>query len=468
MTRLLLLCIVGCSAGSHDTPGPLVQGLHLTEVAAYQTLKSTLMKDLSSVDAPEVPIVEGRPLMLRAFVAPDDGWDGREVIVRFELTANGEALPPVEVRKSFAAESSEGDLDSTANLDLGADQVTADLTFAVSLHEANPGPAVANDGAHYPLDGQAPANVRDTGSGEHIVIIPIEYDADGSGRLPDTSDRMIEALKARMMALYPVKSVEITVGRTLRWTAAVDPSGSGWGELLDAVITRRINDRVAKNVYYYGMFAPTASFEGFCGGGCVLGLSPASFNPDDDYQRGSIGVGYLDRYADSDVTFVHEVGHAHGRQHAPCGGANGPDRKFPYTNGGIGDWGWDADHGALLDPASQSRDMMGYCSPVWISDYNYRALFDRVTYLNAKVDARELRVASRWRTIVVEGGHAVRTGSVTIAAAGETRPVVRTSVAGSDTIPGRFFPFDHIPGGLLLVPEDADTGTLKFEGITIR
>src|SRR5262245_1206995 len=97
--RLLLVLVAGCSAGSKSTPDPLVQGLHLTQVAAYQTLKSTLMRDLSSVDAPEVPIVQGRPLMLRAFVGPDEGWDGREVIVRFELTANGEALAPIEVRK---------------------------------------------------------------------------------------------------------------------------------------------------------------------------------------------------------------------------------------------------------------------------------------------------------------------------------------------------------------------------------
>jgi Peptidase M66 len=462
--------IAGCNSPRSSTvDSPLVQGLHLSQVASYQTLKSTLMKDGAANDTPEVPVIAGRPLLLRAFVSPDDGWDSREIIVRFEMTANGTPIDPVEVRKAFAGESSESDLDSTANLQLTADQVTPDLTYAVSLHEENPGAAVMNDGAIWPApDSQASLGAQDTGSGEHIVIIPVEYDADGSGRLPDTGDQMIAALQARMLQLYPVSKVEITVGRPLQWPNAVDPSGRGWGQLLDTIINQRLSDGVADNVYYYGMFAPSDSFEQFCSGGCVLGLSPASSDPNDVYQRGSVGIGYLDSYAESDVTFVHEVGHAHGRQHAPCGGASAPDRKFPYSNGGIGDWGFDTDKMTLLDPAGKDRDMMGYCSPVWISDYNYTALFQRVVYLNSMRGARSLALPNRWRTIVVEDGQAVRTGVVTVAAGGVARSVERVSRAGSDSIVGRFYPFDHIAGGILLVPEDADVGTLKFQGLTIQ
>jgi hypothetical protein len=446
---------------------PLVQGLHLSQIASYQALRATLMKDGSANDTPEVPLIAGRPLMLRAFVTPDDGWDGHEVVVRFEMTSGGTPLDAVEVKKIFTAASTESDLESTANVNLTADQVTTDLTYLVSLHEEKAGPDVKNDSAIWPApDSQASAGVQDTGSGEHIVIIPIEYDADGSGRLPDTGDQMISALKARMLQLYPVSKVEITIGKTMKWSNVVQATGKGWGQLLNAIINQRVSDGVANNVYYYGMMAPAASFESFCGQGCVLGLSPASTDPNDIFQRGSLGVGYLDSYAESDVTFVHEVGHAHGRQHAPCGGAAGPDPKFPYSNGGIGDWGWDGSK--LLDPGSMDRDMMGYCSPVWISDYNYSALFTRITYLNSMRGARSLQVANRWRSIVVEDGTAVRSSVVTVAGGGEARSVERVSSAGSDTVPARYYPFDHLPGGILLVPEDADVGTLKFNGITIR
>ena len=165
-----------------------------------------------------------------------------------------------------------------------------------------------------------------------------------------------------------MSKVDITVGKPLKWTTAVQATGKGWGQLLDALINLRISDGVPPNVYYYGMCAPSISFEQFCGNGCVLGLSPASTDPNDEYQRGSIGVGYLDSYAESDVTFVHEVGHAHGRQHAPCGGAAQPDPKYPYSDGSIGDWGFDSDqhdaarsrlpvarHDGLLQPGLDQR-----------------------------------------------------------------------------------------------------------------
>jgi hypothetical protein len=77
-------------------------------------------------------------------------------------------------------------------------------------------------------------------------------------------------------------------------------------------------------------------------------------------------------------------------------------------------------------------------------------------------------VANRWRSIVVEDGTAVRSSVVTVAGGGEARSVERVSSAGSDIVPARYYPFDHLPGGILLVPEDADVGTLKFNGITIR
>ncbi len=35
----------------------------------------------------------------------------------------------------------------------------------------------------------------------------------------------------------------------------------------------------------------------------------------------------------------------------------------------------------LLDPAKYT-DVMGYCVPVWISDYTYDHIFDRIFYVN--------------------------------------------------------------------------------------
>jgi hypothetical protein len=214
------------------------------------------------------------------------------------------------------------------------------------------------------------------------------------------------------------------------------------------------------------MFAPAASFATFCQQGCVLGLSPASPNPDDEYARGSIGLGYLGKQAETDITFVHEVGHAHGRQHAPCQ-VQDADPDYPYDDGTIGDWGYDVAGKTLLDPAGKSRDLMGYCTPIWISDYTYKALFDRITYLNAP--PQRLVTSARYRTILIDGNTAVRSDVVTVrGAGGEVRNVERTLEGQTDQVPARWYPFDHLPGGILLVPADADLGTLRFDGRTVR
>lgn len=61
-------------------------------------------------------------------------------------------------------------------------------------------------------------------------------------------------------------------------------------------------------------------------------------------------------------------------KHAPCGDAGGVDREYPHNEGSIGIWGYYIPAQQLLDP-QVFKDIMGYCAPVWISDYH----FDRAT-----------------------------------------------------------------------------------------
>jgi hypothetical protein len=70
---------------------------------------------------------------------------------------------------------------------------------------------------------------------------------------------------------------------------------------------------------------------------------------------------------------AHELGHNMSRQHAPCGGAGGPDPSYPYPGGQIGIWGLDVAALVLKSPTGY-LDLMGYCSPDWVSDYNWSAM----------------------------------------------------------------------------------------------
>jgi hypothetical protein len=81
----------------------------------------------------------------------------------------------------------------------------------------------------------------------------------------------------------------------------------------------------------------------------------------------------------SGSTLAHEVGHKLGRPHAPCGNPAWVDTNFPmygsFPSGSIGEVGIDTITFSLKDPAT-TFDLMSYCSPNWISAYNYQLLFN--------------------------------------------------------------------------------------------
>ncbi len=72
-------------------------------------------------------------------------------------------------------------------------------------------------------------------------------------------------------------------------------------------------------------------------------------------------------------TIAHELGHTMELYHSPCGGAGTPDRNYPYDDGSVGNWGYDLRDEVLVNPLT--ADLMGYCEPVWISDYHYNKAF---------------------------------------------------------------------------------------------
>ncbi len=469
----LSLAAVACGSGRDGTLGaPLVSGLTISELSLFQGLKSSLMKDGAATMSANVPVVADRPGLLRVYVSPSGSYAPHEVIVRVDLTQNGAALPALEQTLVISGASTDGDLASTVNFDLPAATLSTDLSYAVSIHETGSGQSGSGSagsdtaGAQYPAIGQAQMGAVTTGIIK-ITLLPVVYGADGSNRTPGTADADLQRFRDRMLALYPISDVQITVGPQFAWDQPVAGDGTGWDELLNAIMTQRQRDGAAPDEYYYGLFAPASSFGAYCDQGCVTGLSTLSQKVADDWARASIGLSYTGSEADSAGTFVHEVGHAHGRQHAPCD-VNDPDRRFPYKDGEIGVFGYDAVNHKLLDPTGTARDMMGYCSPIWISDYTYKALFDRIVALAALPDRKPHKTV--WRSIVV-GQSGPRRGELITtdhAPVGDDKIVERVVNGQTEQLIARFYPFDHLPGGILLLPETDDVGTLKLDGRVIR
>lgn len=132
-------------------------------------------------------------------------------------------------------------------------------------------------------------------------------------------------------------------------------------------------DQPADDVYYFGLVNPAASRTAYCRTGCTLGRAYLADAPT-LFSRAGWGVGFTGD--ESAWVMAHELGHNHGAPHAPCAVLDYFDQDYPYANGALGTTGYDQVSGNFY-PSSDRRDVMGYCTPQWISDYNYRRFFER-------------------------------------------------------------------------------------------
>jgi hypothetical protein len=289
-----------------------------------------------------------------------------------------------------------------------------------------------------------------------IVLVPVHYQADGSSLTPNIDGATIASFTERMYGMFPLADFEVSIRQVpLDFDRSIGANGEGWSDLLNECLSLRANDDASPNTYYYCALRPTNDAADFCAGNCVSGLGPVPFAAD-TFSRAAIGLLY-DNGVD---TFVHEIGHTLGLLHAPCGGASGADPEFPYSDGGIGVLGFDLATRRLID--TQHRDVMGYCSPFWISDYNYDKLYDRLIAVTASSAAALKRAGSelalRPVVIGVDGtlgiGDTVWFDSTPV---GEPVTVTWVDEAGhSEKLAATLVRVSHLPGGIIYVPEMAN------------
>ncbi len=450
----------GTDSGPVD-PGPdpttglePAKDLPISEVAAFQGVKVSIAKSGAKVSSRKAPVVAGRIGLIRAYVTPGSTYSAREITGVLTITTGGAARTYTD-KKTISAASTDATLASTFNFTLDEGSIGTDSTYSIKLMTA-PGQTASGAASVYPASGADTFDAGNSGDVLKVKLVPVQYNADGSGRLPDTSAAQVELYRARMMAVYPAKKVEITVRAPYPYSASISASGTGWSEVLQAIVRLRASDAAPKDVYYFGAFAPTASFSSFCGGGCVTGLSGLITSPSDSSGRASVGVGFTGTV--SSETMSHEIGHAHGRQHANCGGASGVDPAFPYTGAGIGVYGYDVNTKALISPTKYT-DMMGYCNPVWVSDYTFGALYTRMNYVATHPSIfYPAGTTTKYRFVSVGMDGKLTWGDdITLSEPplGDPHTVTYVDADGKvvDSATGQYYPYNDLPGGYMLVPE---------------
>jgi hypothetical protein len=391
-------CLTG--AGADGCTGGPALGISLKSIAVYQTVKVPVMDSGAPIttDKRTTDIVTGRPTMFRLSVALDAGFSARQLSARVTVN-NGSTAAQYFVKQAVSKDSVETDSASTFQVSVPAQQVTVDTHFSAELVECATGTGTLGS-ARYPKTGDAELDARHTG-GLKVTIIPLQ----ANNKLPDTSDTALTTYRQQMLAMYPIDAITFTVAPSMTVSYPID-----WEATLDQMRAKRKTDAPAADVYYYGLLKPQDTFNAFCGNGCTTGIGYVGDSNSGSY-RAAMGVGYTDRI--SAQTMAHEIGHNHGRNHAPCvangGSISGVDPNYPFPDGRTGIIGYDARTKVLL--SATGTDLMGYCSNVWLSEYTYGAITDRVALVNGnKAEVFSAAALQPWRVLIIGGSKGARWG----------------------------------------------------------
>ncbi|MEQ1506095.1 MAG: hypothetical protein ABMB14_27935 [Myxococcota bacterium] len=436
---------------------PLVSDLEIAKVSLFQGVEAVLVENGKVPNALQMPVIIGRPGLLRVFVAPNGSWTPRKVTGILTVTStDGTTVLESTLRVD---EASRPDESTTINFDLDGALLKRTTEFHLELVEETPDGPGGGLEQDVVWDSDALGGLDADNTDElQIVLVPVRYNADGSGRLPDTSPQQVQRIEDLAMGVYPATSVTVRVDPPFDWDEPIGAfNGNQWGDILSAINALRDRANEAPNTYYYGMFVPEPTIAAFCNQGCILGLSLLAFTAQDPYFRASVGIGYTGDYTSE--TIVHEFGHAHGRSHADCGGASGTDPQYPYPGAKIGVWGNSVVTGEVFGP-QDTVDMMSYCTPIWVSDYTFYALYERMN----TVAGQNRRIAPTPRTAlrVLDDGSSVSAGTMSLAdTAGAPRVDIRVfdaSGVSQGQTTAAFFPYDHVAGGFVALDEQLPEG----------
>lgn len=384
----LVLAAVACGSsdeGSATAPpaatpppapqAPLAEQISVDDVAVYQAVKAQLVREGEIVEKPNAPVIANRPAVIRVFVK---ARRTARPTIEAELVLKTPGKPDLVLRdggKRVVNELDDDELGTTMNFPVPADALQAETTYVFRAAAGKLDGAA--DVLTFPSDGvPLKLGVKTSSQTVRVKFVPITFEDEGVERPADMSS--VQLYKDTIYSMYPVANVEVSVReQPLKWAQPVQSNGGGWDKLLSTLMQLRRSDAPAQDVYYVGVFNPRSSLAEFCAsGGCVLGLAPQATERDLN-MRVALVLGYDNRGAGD--TVAHELAHAMGRGHAPCGSPAGIDDEFPYGNASIGVGGYDLLTKKWVSPSSRAKDFMSYCGPTWVSDYTYNAIFERMT-----------------------------------------------------------------------------------------
>lgn len=319
-----------------------------------------------------VSLVAGKPAVFRAFPLANQA-NGARPAVRVTLSNGGASVFTQDL--PGPAGGVPQDLDENApggyTVAVPGNLVQPGLTLLAELLPDPSSPPAPGTPTTFPSSGSPVPLQVDAYPQLDVVLVPLQF-LTSSGGTPVTGqvNPSTALWQAPIQARYPLSTIQINIAPTALVTDVVVRPGEDEGveQLQAAVEVARRATRGAEYQNWHGVFTMPAH-------GSSSGYSTDG-TPGSPENRSSVGFdGTMSPYYDYAKTLVHEIGHNKGRDHAPCGGALGPDPAYPYPPARLGGAAYDVAGGAPVN-SQDHFDMMSYCYPSWISVYTYKALQD--------------------------------------------------------------------------------------------
>ncbi|HEU4885499.1 MAG TPA: hypothetical protein VFT45_24865 [Longimicrobium sp.] len=388
-----------------------------------------------------VLLLAGKPGLLQVFVTADQLnyfarpvvrvrlFHGDQEVLSTDLRMEGQGIEHLPLQNGVSA---------SMNLHVPGELVRPGLGV---LLEMDPDGTLPLASRVYPASGAPQRFLFGEVPPLHIRFVPIHHEGRGTGNV--TPENVNDYLGPTRV-LHPMEEIDPDVRAP--YSAQANPDAPNYYvDLVFELAMVRVADGSSR--HYYGIAQGTS-------GRSLLG-SPVAVSWD------------LPGH-DAAVTVAHELGHNFGRLHAGVCRVDDPylDKNYPYAQGSIGTYGYDAATRTLYR-RGDAFDIMGRCgTPDWVSDYTYANVFHFRRFPPSGSGGAASRAArTRGPALLVWGGVDGRGVRLEPAFEVETVPTL-PGASGAYTLQGRdddgallfSYSFDPVP----VEDEPAGAGSFAF------
>ena len=305
-----------------------------------------------------VPLVQNRDGYLRVFVIANQANSAApQVRVRYYINGSQQGSPVTIAAPSHSVPTSvnQSALGNSWNVAVPGSMIKPGLSILADVDPSNAVAESQRGNNSFPTSGTPQALTVKNLSTLFIRFIPVKQSVNGLTGNVSSSNK--DALLVKTVKIHPISGYGADVHATYTTNVHALTGGNAngaWEAILGELQTMRVAEGSPRN--YFGIVR-TSYTSG------IAGIS---------YIGAGTSLGY-DGPSETEI-ISHELGHAWGRSHAPCGIDGNTDPSYPYSSGNIGVYGMDVSTTTLYPPST--AEVMSYCHPQWISDYTYTGVYN--------------------------------------------------------------------------------------------